>query len=243
MEHLSDTAANLADSPIGPARIDPVLRPLTRSDALAFAGAAEETPCAERLALADLESLFMRAVDSAHWEAAVTDAERVAEFVRDRLPLDTEALFRAFLKDAGAEEALTPAALYDAGLAAYDRGAAEPCLGAFAAVQAHGGALGEGGAFALAILAMALGNPLVTVEIAAGLIARDRAHPRLYLVSGQANVALGSVDEAKADFARAARLGRRQKVFHAEQHAAQRALIGLQFGVMPKDMRHTGPES
>jgi len=240
VDPTSDAAENFA-STIGPATTDPVLKPLTRSDALAFAGFAEGQACAEPIGLTELESLFMRAVDSAHWEESVTDAGRVSGFVRDRLPLDTDALFRAFLDDAGSGETLSPATLYDAGLAAFEQGAAEPCLAAFAAVEAGGGPLAEGGAFALALLAMTLGNPLVTVEIASGLIARERAHPRLYLLSGQANVALGSVDEAKADFARAARLGRRQKVFHAEQHAAQRALIGLQFGVMPKDMRHTGP--
>lgn len=243
MEPASDAAANVSAAPQGPLRPDPVLRPLLRADAQSFSG--EPGPSGEdgeRLVPGDVETLFMRAVDSGHWEGLVTDGERVAEFVRDRLPLETETLFRQFLSDAGEGEGLSAEAIYDAGLAAYERGEAEPCLGAFAAVQAHGGPLADAAAFAVAILAMALGSPLVAVELAHGLVGRGREHPRLCLLSGQANVALGSVDEAKADFARAARLGRRQKVYHAEQHAAQRALIGLQFGVMPRDVHQSGPD-
>lgn len=87
--------------------------------------------------------------------------------------------------------------------------------------------------FGLAVIAAYENRPELATELGYWLIGQGFDHPRVSLLIGTCALNGGEVGEARRALTTVARRARGNPKYREDQHAAQRLLIGIQFGVTP----------
>jgi hypothetical protein len=89
--------------------------------------------------------------------------------------------------------------------------------------------------FGLASIAAGADARDLSDQLCYWLIEHELSHPRVHLLLGLNALERDQVAEARRHLMQVAQLGRHNPKYREDQHAAQRILIGIQFGIMPNE--------
>ncbi|MEM7693066.1 MAG: hypothetical protein AAF318_01335 [Pseudomonadota bacterium] len=181
-------------------------------------------------------ALMGQVLDAGYWSEVASDGEAVAAYLASQAPLDREAVLHGLVATSGA---LSVEAMYNRALDAFRRGDGPVARCGFAICHAAGVDVRAGAVLSLAICALVDRADAIAADLTDELIEAGETHPRIFLASGLASARRGRLGEAKKAWARAARAARGSPHLRADLHAAQRILLGLQFGILPTDVDTT----
>lgn len=224
---ISDTDNGVSSGPAS--AISECLAPLGLADARDLAGSAPAESATER----PLADLVATALDASYWAFVADNGDAVADYLNDLAPMEGPTMIEAL----GALQGPNPTAdsLYAGALQAFRDGKRGLACYGFAAAHAADDQLALAATLALAMCALHDRADSVVADLTSGLVAAGANHPRVFLTMGIAMSRIGELDAAKKALARAARAARKDTRYIAEQHAAQRVLLGLQFGTVPTE--------